>query len=152
MRVMYDSPSRERRRIQVVWNWNQVGMIWNEVSKFQNNNIASTSLNKQQRLVSLDVFHGLTVALMIVVEDVGGLLPAISHSPWNRVTLADYFMLFFLLLPVYPFHLPTRNCHTRTVATKNALLRVLKLLVLGLFLQGGYFHGLNHLTYGADIE
>ncbi|TXG48978.1 hypothetical protein EZV62_024853 [Acer yangbiense] len=39
--------------------------------------------NQRQRLVSLDVFRGITVALMILVDDAGGLLPAINHSPWN---------------------------------------------------------------------
>ena len=36
--------------------------------------------------------------LMIVVDDVGGLLPAISHSPWDGVTLADFVFPFFLFI------------------------------------------------------
>jgi heparan-alpha-glucosaminide N-acetyltransferase len=32
------------------------------------------------------------------------------------------------------------------------LIRSLKLLLLGLFLQGGFIHGLNNLTYGIDVE
>ena len=36
--------------------------------------------------------------LMILVDDVGGLLPAINHSPWNGLTLADYVMPFFLFI------------------------------------------------------
>ncbi|BBG93771.1 Protein of unknown function D [Prunus dulcis] len=42
-----------------------------------------SKLRQQQRLVSLDVFRGFTVAIMILVDDVGGILPAINHSPWN---------------------------------------------------------------------
>ena len=36
--------------------------------------------------------------LMIVVDDVGGLLPAISHSPWDGVALADFVFPFFLFI------------------------------------------------------
>ncbi|KAK3003601.1 hypothetical protein RJ639_019847 [Escallonia herrerae] len=50
------------------------------------------------RLVSLDVFRGLTVALMILVDDAGGIVPAINHSPWNGLTLADFVMPFFLFI------------------------------------------------------
>ncbi|PNY06973.1 heparan-alpha-glucosaminide N-acetyltransferase-like protein [Trifolium pratense] len=49
-----------------------------------------------QRLVSLDVFRGLTVALMILVDDVGRAFPSLNHSPWFGVTLADFVMPFFL--------------------------------------------------------
>lgn len=52
----------------------------------------------KRRLASLDVFRGLTVALMILVDDAGGILPAINHSPWNGVTLADFVMPFFLFI------------------------------------------------------
>ncbi|PON34515.1 hypothetical protein PanWU01x14_343760 [Parasponia andersonii] len=108
--------------------------------------------HEQQRLVSLDVFRGLTVALMILVDDAGGLVPAINHSPWNGLSLADYVMPFFLFIVGVSLSLTYKKLPCKTVATKNALLRALKLLVLGLFLQGGFFHGVNHLTYGVDIQ
>lgn len=36
--------------------------------------------------------------LMILVDDAGGVLPAINHSPWNGLTLADVVMPFFLFM------------------------------------------------------
>ena len=36
--------------------------------------------------------------LMILVDDAGGLLPALNHSPWNGLTVADLFMPFFLFI------------------------------------------------------
>lgn len=36
--------------------------------------------------------------LMILVDDAGGLIPALNHSPWNGLTLADYVMPFFLFI------------------------------------------------------
>ena len=35
---------------------------------------------------------------MVVVDDVGGLVPAIRHSPWDGVTLADFVFPFFLFI------------------------------------------------------
>ncbi|KAE8663740.1 U2 small nuclear ribonucleoprotein A' [Hibiscus syriacus] len=105
-----------------------------------------------QRLVSLDVFRGLTIALMILVDDVGGLLPAINHSPWNGLTLADYVMPFFLFIVGVSLGLTYKRVSCRVTATRKAILRALKLLILGLFLQGGFFHGIKNLTYGIDID
>jgi len=36
--------------------------------------------------------------LMILVDDVGGLVPAINHSLWDGVTLADFVFPFFLFI------------------------------------------------------
>ena len=35
---------------------------------------------------------------MIIVEDIGGLIPKISHSPWDGATLADFVFPFFLFV------------------------------------------------------
>ncbi|KAK8982166.1 hypothetical protein V6N11_037341 [Hibiscus sabdariffa] len=53
-------------------------------------------INSNRRLLSLDVFRGLTVALMILVDDAGGVFPSINHAPWFGVTIADFVMPFFL--------------------------------------------------------
>lgn len=50
------------------------------------------------RLASLDIFRGLTVALMILVDDAGGDWPMIAHAPWNGCNLADFVMPFFLFI------------------------------------------------------
>ncbi|ONI29719.1 hypothetical protein PRUPE_1G210600 [Prunus persica] len=111
-----------------------------------------SKLRQQQRLVSLDVFRGSTVAIMILVDDVGGILPAINHSPWNGLTLADLVMPFFLFMVGVSLSLTYKKMSCGTVATRKTVLRTLKLLALGLFLQGGYFHGIKDLTFGVDIE
>ncbi|XP_016447995.1 uncharacterized protein LOC107773064 [Nicotiana tabacum] len=104
------------------------------------------------RLVSLDVFRGITVALMIFVEYAGGLYPAVNHSPWNGLSLADFVMPFFLFIVGLSLGLAYKNLRCRLTATRKAIYRALKLFIIGLFLQGGYFHGLKNLTYGVDIE
>ncbi|XP_039125014.1 heparan-alpha-glucosaminide N-acetyltransferase isoform X1 [Dioscorea cayenensis subsp. rotundata] len=106
---------------------------------------------QSKRLVSLDVFRGLTVALMILVDDAGSVFPAINHSPWNGLTLADFVMPFFLFIVGVALGLAYKRVPNRVVATRKAILRALKLCLLGLVLQGGYFHGIHNLTYGVDI-
>ncbi|KAL5700965.1 heparan-alpha-glucosaminide N-acetyltransferase [Ranunculus cassubicifolius] len=105
-----------------------------------------------QRLVSLDVFRGLTVALMILVDDAGGEFPSINHSPWFGVTLADFVMPFFLFGVGVSIGLVFKKTSDKITATKKVVGRSVKLFLLGLVLQGGYFHGRNHLTYGVDID
>ncbi|XP_059659606.1 uncharacterized protein LOC132306282 isoform X2 [Cornus florida] len=109
------------------------------------------SISPDQRLVSLDVFRGLTVALMILVDDAGGAFPSINHSPWFGVTLADFVMPFFLFVVGVAISLVFKKISSKPAATKKVMLRTVKLFIFGLLLQGGYFHGRNHLTYGVDI-
>ncbi|CAI9768792.1 unnamed protein product [Fraxinus pennsylvanica] len=110
-----------------------------------------SSASGTTRLVSLDVFRGLTVVLMILVDNAGGIFPAINHSPWNGLTLADFVMPFFLFMVGVSLGLAYKNLTCRGAASKKAMFRALKLLTLGVFLQGGYFHGINNLTYGVDM-
>ncbi|XP_018681703.2 uncharacterized protein LOC103985577 isoform X3 [Musa acuminata AAA Group] len=107
--------------------------------------------NREPRLVSLDVFRGLTVALMIFVDDAGAFFPAITHSPWDGITLADFVMPFFLLIVGVALALTYKRVSNKAAATKKAVLRATKLFIVGLIVQGGYFHGLHNLTYGVDI-
>ena len=41
---------------------------------------------------------GLTVCLMIFVDNLGSWFESINHSSWNYVTLADFVMPFFLFM------------------------------------------------------
>ncbi|GFQ02459.1 hepaRaN-alpha-glucosaminide n-acetyltransferase [Phtheirospermum japonicum] len=105
----------------------------------------------KQRLISLDVFRGLTVALMILVDDAGKAFPSINHAPWFGVTLADFVMPFFLFGVGVSVSLVFKNVPNKLAATKKVVLRFIKLFLLGIILQGGYFHGRDNLTYGVDI-
>ncbi|CAK9135476.1 unnamed protein product [Ilex paraguariensis] len=106
----------------------------------------------KQRLVSLDVFRGLTVALMILVDDAGGAFPSINHSPWFGVTLADFVMPFFLFGVGVSVSLVFKKVSSKPAAIRKVMVRTVKLFLLGLVLNGGYFHGRNHLSYGVDVR
>ncbi|KAK6120156.1 hypothetical protein DH2020_046062 [Rehmannia glutinosa] len=105
--------------------------------------LPKNSKDPKQRLVSLD--------LMILVDDAGKAFPSINHAPWFGVTLADFVMPFFLFGVGVSVSLVFKNVANRLAATKKVILRFIKLFLLGVILQGGYFHGHDNLTYGVDV-
>ncbi|OQD43137.1 DUF5009 domain-containing protein [Croceivirga radicis] len=59
----------------------------------------STSINKTNRFLALDVFRGLTICLMILVNSPGtgaDIYPYLSHANWFGFTLADLVFPSFL--------------------------------------------------------
>ncbi|KAJ3693951.1 hypothetical protein LUZ60_009431 [Juncus effusus] len=112
----------------------------------------SGGTRRRPRLSSLDAFRGLSIALMIFVDYAGSFLEFVGHSAWNGLQLADYVMPFFLFIAGVSMSLVYKRIPSKTEATQKAVLRALKLVFLGVLLQGGYFHGLNDLTYGVDLE
>jgi heparan-alpha-glucosaminide N-acetyltransferase len=88
---------------------------------------------------------------MIIVDDAGGFIPALNHSPWDGVTIADFVMPFFLFIVGVSLTLAYKRVPDKLEATKKAVLRALKLYCLGLVLQGGFFHGVHSLTFGVDL-
>ncbi|KAJ9549052.1 hypothetical protein OSB04_021595 [Centaurea solstitialis] len=114
-----------------------------------------------RRIASLDVFRGLSIFLMVLVDYAGSSLPVIAHSPWNGLHLADFVMPLFLfaagvsLAIVYKcpsLFLKQQKIENKYEATWKAIVRAVGLFLLGVFLQGGYLHGITSLTYGVDIE
>uniref|UniRef100_A0A1J3FBM6 Heparan-alpha-glucosaminide N-acetyltransferase n=1 Tax=Noccaea caerulescens TaxID=107243 RepID=A0A1J3FBM6_NOCCA len=113
---------------------------------------ASTqSLPAKRRLASLDIFRGLTVALMILVDDAGGDWPAIAHAPWEGCNLADFVMPFFLFIVGVSIALSFKRISNKYEACKKVGFRTCKLLFWGLVLQGGFSHAPDQLTYGVDV-
>ena len=55
----------------------------------------------QDRLVSLDVFRGITIAAMILVNNPGtwsAIYGPLEHAPWHGITPTDYIFPFFLFI------------------------------------------------------
>ncbi|CAL8166331.1 unnamed protein product [Prunus armeniaca] len=108
--------------------------------------------SKPKRVASLDIFRGLTVSLMILVDDAGGEWPVIGHAPWNGCNLADFVMPFFLFIVGMAIALSLKRIPDQLLAVKRVILRTLKLLFWGLLLQGGFSHAPDELTYGVDMK
>ncbi|XP_026434821.1 heparan-alpha-glucosaminide N-acetyltransferase-like [Papaver somniferum] len=107
---------------------------------------------KTKRVASLDIFRGLTVAVMILVDDAGGEWPMISHAPWTGCNLADFVMPFFLFIVGMAIALALKRIPDRLVSIKKVIIRTIKLVFWGLILQGGYSHAPDKLTYGVDMK
>ena len=98
-------------------------------------------LKLQNRLTSLDVFRGLTVAAMILVNnpgDWGAIYPPLEHAEWNGCTPTDLIFPFFLFIVgvSITFALGSRkeraenHSHILLVAFKRAAI----IFLLGIFL------------------
>nr|XP_048321201.1 heparan-alpha-glucosaminide N-acetyltransferase-like [Ziziphus jujuba var. spinosa] len=107
---------------------------------------------KSKRIATLDAFRGLTIVLMILVDDAGGSYPRIDHSPWNGCTLADFVMPFFLFIVGVAVALALKKIPKVNAAVKKIILRTIKLLFWGILLQGGYSHAPDNLSYGVDMK
>lgn len=112
------------------------------VTRIPKTTIASVpSSPASARLVSLDVFRGITIAAMILVNNSGDGVHTywpLEHAKWNGWTPTDLIFPFFLFIVgvsmVFSFSSRTARGQTR----KHLLLHVLKrsaiIFALGLFL------------------
>jgi predicted acyltransferase len=86
------------------------------------------------RLQSLDVFRGLTMASMVIVNnpgDWGHVYPPLLHAEWHGWTPTDLIFPFFLFIVGFSVTL-SRKSGTWT----SLLWRAVKIIALGLFLAG----------------
>ncbi len=70
--------------------------------------VAASAPIKRPRLLSLDVFRGLTVAGMLLVNDPGSwgaIYPPLEHAEWNGWTPTDLIFPFFLFIAGVTTHL-----------------------------------------------
>ncbi|KAK3043046.1 hypothetical protein RJ639_002614 [Escallonia herrerae] len=107
---------------------------------------------KSKRVATLDAFRGLTIVVMILVDDAGGAYARMDHSPWNGCTLADFVMPFFLFIVGVAIALALKKIPKVKYAIRKIILRTLKLLFWGILLQGGYSHAPDDLSYGVDVK
>ncbi|XP_078434566.1 uncharacterized protein LOC144705635 [Wolffia australiana] len=114
--------------------------------------VSNTPVLPSQQIVSIDVFRGFATVILILVVDAGGAFPSISASPWTGLTLGDLVLPFFLFACGFSVALLFKKVPDRKAATIKAVKRAILLFVLGLFFQGGYFHGRGDDTYGVDLD
>ena len=95
------------------------------------------------RLISLDVFRGLTIAGMILVNNAGDwshVYPALAHVEWDGWTPTDLVFPFFLFIVgvAMPFSFSKRLAkgESRGKLLKHVFARSLMLISLGMLLSG----------------
>ena len=108
----------------------------------------------QQRLMCLDVYRGLMVAGMILVDNPGSDEHAywpIMHAKWNGWTPADFIFPSFLFLVgismVYSFAARRERGETRQQIFAHAIKRSLILIAIGLLVNASPIIGLDFHTW-----
>lgn len=98
----------------------------------------------KKRYVSLDVFRGLTVALMIIVNNPGSwskIYPPLKHAAWDGCTLCDLVFPFFLFCVGVSMAFALAGFSSLSgTAVKKVLKRGLLLYLTGLFLTAFPFY------------
>ncbi len=107
-------------------------------------------MQKSERLYSLDVFRGMTVAAMILVNNPGSwdtVYPPLLHAHWNGCTPTDLIFPFFLFIVGVSIHFAYQTKLIEGL-TRKIFLKILKrsliIFSLGIFLS--LFPGFNFDT------
>lgn len=95
------------------------------------------------RLMSLDVFRGATIAAMLLVNDPGtwsAVYPPLLHAPWHGWTFTDVIFPFFLWITGMAITLSTAKRLGRGDGRRDLMLHALRrsavIFGIGLFLAG----------------
>jgi len=99
------------------------------------------------RLVSLDVFRGITIAFMILVNSPGNetAYPSLDHAAWNGLTPTDWVFPFFVFIVgvslVFSIGRRLERGDSRADILRQVAKRSLIIFALGLVLNGfPYYH------------
>lgn len=83
---------------------------------------------KKERLISLDVFRGMTIAGMILVNnpgDWGNIYSPLKHAEWNGITPTDFIFPFFLFIVGVSISLALSK-KVESKITKDLYLKILR--------------------------
>lgn len=121
--------------------------------------LTSMTVQPNKRLLSLDVFRGLTVAAMILVNNPGDwahIYWPIEHSDWNGCTLADFIFPFFLFIIgvaiVYSMETKKQDETQRKKQVLGVLRRAFILLFLGWLFSGFPYYNLYTIRLTGVLE
>jgi predicted acyltransferase len=106
---------------------------------------------KRERLLALDVFRGLTVAGMLLVNDPGtwsSIYPPLEHAAWNGWTPTDLIFPFFLFIAGVTTHLSLQARRARG-DDEGAIRRQIIRRGLLIFLFGFLVNGFPFFTWGT---
>jgi predicted acyltransferase len=106
---------------------------------------------RRERLLSLDVFRGLTVASMLLVNDPGSwsaIYPPLEHAPWNGWTPTDLIFPFFVFIVGITTQLSLNARRARGDDAGAIRRQVLRRAAL-IFLFGFLVNGFPFFTWGT---
>lgn len=91
----------------------------------------------KERILSVDIFRGMTIVLMILVNTPGtwsDVYAPLRHAEWHGYTPTDLVFPFFLFIVGCSIVFAYKNKETGPSTYKKIIVRTLKLIGLGLFL------------------
>lgn len=91
----------------------------------------------KDRILSVDIFRGMTIVLMILVNTPGtwsAIYPPLRHAEWHGYTPTDLVFPFFLFIVGTSIVFSYQNKRVSKATYKKIVVRTLKLIGLGLFL------------------
>src|SRR6266567_3798337 len=106
--------------------------------------------NTRERLLALDVFRGLTVAGMLLVNNPGtwgSIYPPLEHAPWNGWTPTDLIFPFFLFIAGITTYLSLSSRRARGDDERAIRAQIIRRGVL-IFLFGFLVNGFPYFTWG----
>src|SRR5580692_12437249 len=116
----------------------------------------ATTSTPMQRLLSLDVLRGITIAFMIMVNNNGGSgsWGFMNHAKWNGLTATDLVFPTFVFVVgasiVFAFHARIKRGATRTQLAWHTVQRAVILLLLGMVVNNfPFFHWEYMRFYGV---
>lgn len=105
------------------------------------------------RLLSLDVFRGLTIAGMLLVNNPGSwgaIYPPLEHAEWNGWTPTDVIFPFFLFIVGVTTHLSLTARRNRGATDRDIMLNVIRrgviIVILGWLMAGFPYYPLTRIT------
>ena len=126
-------------------------------------------MSKPERLISLDVFRGMTVAGMLLVNNPGtwsAIYPPLEHAAWNGWTPTDLVFPFFIFIFTHGFvivyaivthagslgSIPSATTHeVHTVSASVGMFGLLALLLKAYSMGAGTYTGIEAVSNGLPI-
>lgn len=116
-------------------------------------------MEKSQRLTSLDVFRGITIMAMLLVNNPGSWLyiyPPLKHAEWHGWTLTDLIFPFFLFIVGVAIKLSIDKYILSDIPFIKILWRIkrrtLLLILLGLILHGFPYYNLAEIRIPGVLQ
>src|SRR5438552_6922126 len=112
--------------------------------------MAARPAEPRERLLALDVFRGLTIAGMLLVNNPGSwgaIYPPLEHAAWNGWTPTDLIFPFFLFIAGVTMHLSLSARRARGDDEAAIRRQIIKRGLL-IFLFGFLVNGFPYFTWG----
>ncbi len=119
---------------------------------------ANPSAPSKQRLLSLDVLRGITIAFMIMVNNNGGQgsWGFMNHARWNGLTATDLVFPTFVFLVgasiVFAFESRLARGATRAQLARHTVQRAVILFLLGVIVNSFPFFELAHMRFYGVLQ